>query len=241
MRTKIQSLKQWLKTSEQPLAQTCLRLYRALLYLEIPAPRYLFQIISFVHFSLSASFANFIRVFYWTPMFKSSLAKPCSKLYLYGGMPMIMGLLRIHIGDNCRINGQTTFCGRCNSSTPPVLSIGDNVDISWQTTIAVGSQVIIGNNVRIAAKGFLAGYPGHPINPQDRARGLADTQAQIGAIILEDDVWLASNVTVLANVTIGAGTIVATGSIVTKDLPANVLAAGVPAKIIKSLHETNHS
>ncbi|MCJ8297315.1 MAG: hypothetical protein MJK13_00050 [Pseudomonadales bacterium] len=174
-------------------------------------------------------------------MFKSRLAEQCTQLYLYGGMPLIMGPLQIRVGHQCRINGQTTFCGRYNSTVAPWLIIGDNVDISWQTTITVGTQVIIGNNVRIAAKGFLAGYPGHPIDPQDRARGLADTEEQIGAIVLEDDVWLASNVTVLANVTIGAGTVVATGSIVTKDLPAGVLAAGVPAKIIKSLLETNHS
>ncbi|MCJ8338144.1 MAG: acyltransferase [Pseudomonadales bacterium] len=241
MREQIQQLKLWIKTSEQPLALSCLKLYRGLIYLEIPSPKWLFKIVAFVHFSIAACFANFLRVFYWTPMFKSSLAEACSKLYLYGGMPMIMGPLQIRIGNNCRINGQTTFCGRCNDSAPPLLSIGNNVDISWQTTIAVGSQVIIGNNVRIAAKGFLVGYPGHPIDPHDRARGLADTDEQIGAIVLEDDVWLASNVTVLANVTIGAGTVVATGSIVTKDLPAGVLAAGVPAKIIKSLLETNHS
>ena len=116
MREQIQQLKLWIKTSEQPLALSFLKLYRKLLYLEIPSPSWLFQIIAFVHFSVAACFANFLRVFYWTPMFKSSLAGPCSKLYLYAGMPMIMGPLKIHMGNNCRISGLTTFCGRCNSS-----------------------------------------------------------------------------------------------------------------------------
>ncbi|MDX2321093.1 MAG: acyltransferase, partial [Moritella sp.] len=46
---------------------------------------------------------------------------------------------------------------------------------------------------------------------------------------------LATGVSVMAGVTIGEGTIVAAGSIVTHDLPAGVLAAGIPAKVIKSL------
>ena len=44
----------------------------------------------------------------------------------------------------------------------------------------------------------------------------------------------------MAGVTIGRGTIVAAGSVVTKDLPSFVLAAGVPARIIKSIEEENH-
>ena len=117
----------------------------------------------------------------------------------------------------------------------PLLTIGSNVDIGWMTTIAVGSQVKIGNNVRIAGRTLLAGYPGHPINAEARAQGLPETDDQVGDIILEDDVWLATGVSVMAGVQIGQGTIVAAGSIVTKDLPPMVLAGGTPAQVIRSL------
>jgi acetyltransferase-like isoleucine patch superfamily enzyme len=113
--------------------------------------------------------------------------------------------------------------------------VGNNVDIGWQTTIAVGRSIEIGNNVRSAGRAFLAGYPGHPIDAAARATGAPDTEDQIGDIVLEDDVWLATGVTVSAGVRIGRGTIVAAGSVVTKDLPPGVLAAGVPARVVRQL------
>ena len=64
---------------------------------------------------------------------------------------------------------------------------------------------------------------------------LLDHEDQVGDIVIEDDVWLASGVTVLAGVRIGRGTIVGTGSVVNKDLPPSVLAAGVPARVIRTL------
>ena len=65
--------------------------------------------------------------------------------------------------------------------------------------------------------------------------GYYGTDGQIGDIILKDDVWLGTGVMVSAGVHIGAGTIVATGNVVSADLPANVLAAGAPARVIRSL------
>ena len=107
--------------------------------------------------------------------------------------------------------------------------------MGWQNQIAVGTSVRIGDNVRLAGRCMLAGFPGHPIDAADRALGLADTTDQIGPIVLECDVWLATGVTVLANVTIGQGTIVAAGSVVTRDLPSFVLAGGIPARVIRHL------
>jgi len=52
-------------------------------------------------------------------------------------------------------------------------------------------------------------------------------------IVIGDKVWIGTNVTVLKGVKIGDGCVIAAGSLVTKDVPANCLAAGVPAKVIK--------
>ena len=113
--------------------------------------------------------------------------------------------------------------------------VGSNVDIGWQTTIAVGRRVVLGDNVRIAGRALLAGYPGHPLDAAARAAGLPETDDQVGDIVLEDDVWLATGVTVSAGVRIGRGTVVAAGSVVTHDLPAGILAGGVPARMIRPL------
>ena len=147
----------------------------------------------------------------------------------------MLGRVDISIGADCRISGQTTISGRSSSVSVPQLFVGKNCDIGWQTTIAVGELISIGDNVRIAGRAFLAGYPGHPLDARARAAGSADTQDQIGDIVLEDDVWLATGVTVLAGVRIGRGAIIGAGSVVSKDVPAFSLAAGVPARVIRQL------
>ena len=52
---------------------------------------------------------------------------------------------------------------------------------------------------------------------------------------IEKNVWIGANVTVLPGVTIGKGSIIAAGAVVTKDVPANMIAAGVPAKVIRKV------
>jgi acetyltransferase-like isoleucine patch superfamily enzyme len=188
-----------------------------------------------IHRAAAAVRANCVRIIWTTPLFQSRLARAAPRLFLYGGMPLVLGPVEIAIGSDCRISGQTTITGRSAGEAMPALTIGRNCDIGWQTTIAVGRQVVVGDNVRIAGRTLLAGYPGHPLDANARAAGMADTNDQIGDIVLEDDVWLATGVTIVAGVRIGRGTVVAAGSIVTHDLPPNVLAAGNPARVIRSI------
>ena len=227
-------LKDWAKRGDSPMAQAVWRLAKAMRGGAVPVVPLLHKPLYVLHLAICGLFANLTRALYWTPLFQSRLEAPAANLYLYGGMPLVLGRLRLRFGADCRVSAQSTFSGR-TSSEDPVLTVGRNVDIGWQTTIAVGRRVTIGDNVRIAGRAFLAGYPGHPLDAAQRAAGLPDTDDQIGDIVLEDDVWLATDVTVSAGVTIGRGTIVAAGSVVTRDLPAFVLAAGVPAKVVRSL------
>ena len=55
------------------------------------------------------------------------------------------------------------------------------------------------------------------------------------------NVWIGSNATVLQGVTIGDGAIIAAGAVVTKDVPENTIAAGVPAKVIRKVKTSNPS
>ncbi len=232
---KLQHLKQWVKQSNHPMAATIKKGFFAMKSIEVPAFSIIYVPVRVVYQTLMTSLSSLNRILFWTPMFKTQLSKVGKRLYLFGGMPLVQGTLSIEIGDDCRVSGQTTFSGRWAGHITPELIIGNNVDISWQTTIAVGTKVQLGNNVRIAGKGFLAGYPGHPIEAKARAQGLPELDSQVGDIILEDDVWLASSVTVMKGVTIGQGTIVAAGSVVTHSLPSGVIAGGVPAKVISKI------
>jgi len=227
--------KKWAKTSDHKLAKFIKYCWFLIKRFEIPQVPIVFKCLYVTHVFLKQVISDITRIFYFTPIFKSRLCSKPKRLYLYGGLPVVIGSLSIELGDDIRLAAMTTLSGRTSSGDIPKLVIGNNVGIAWRTSISVGNRVVIGDNVRIAGDCYLAGYPGHPINAKDRALGKPDTNNQVGDIVLEKDVWLASGVKVMSGVTIGEGTIVAAGSVVTNDLPKNVLAGGVPAKIIKWL------
>ena len=92
--------------------------------------------------------------------------------------------------------------------------------------ISASSRVIIGNNIKIGPQTMIMDSDFHDINDHN-AEGVSSE------IIIEDDVWLGARCTILKAVHIGKGAVVGVGSIVTKDVPANAIVAGVPAKLIK--------
>jgi maltose O-acetyltransferase len=90
--------------------------------------------------------------------------------------------------------------------------------------ITIGDDVQIGPNVQLLT-------PTHPLDPQQRRDKLEAGKP----IVIGDNVWLGGGVIVLPGVTIGENTVVGAGAIVSKDLPANVVAMGKPAKIRRGL------
>ena len=116
-----------------------------------------------------------------------------------------------------------TDCGRN-------IHLGKNVFINAgckfqdQGGIYIGDGSLIGHNAVLATIN-------HMEDPALRA-GMIFHPIQIGK-----NVWLGANVTVLPGVTIGDGAIIAAGAVVTKDVPANMIAAGIPAKVIREVKE----
>lgn len=90
--------------------------------------------------------------------------------------------------------------------------------------ITIGDDVQIGSNVQLMT-------PTHPVDPElRRAKWEAAEPITVG-----DNVWLGSGAIVLAGVTIGENTVVGAGAVVTRDLPANVVAVGNPARVIRTI------
>lgn len=110
------------------------------------------------------------------------------------------------------------------------LRIGNDVGIADHSLISVRGPVTIGDNV-IIGPFFSLHSENHNFSQKSipiRKQGVS----RLGVHISEN-VWIGAKVTVLDGVSIGSGTIVAAGAVVTRDLPENVIAAGVPAKIIR--------
>lgn len=75
--------------------------------------------------------------------------------------------------------------------------------------------------------------PTHPVEPEPRRAKLEAAEP----VTIGDNVWLGGGVIVLPGVTIGANTVVGAGAVVTKDLPANVVALGNPARVVRHLED----
>lgn len=110
------------------------------------------------------------------------------------------------------------------------VTIGARSFVNWGlmaadvTSIHIGDDVQIGPNVQLLT-------PTHPIEPEPRRNKWEAGEP----ITIGDNVWLGGGVIVCPGVTIGENTIVGAGSVVPKDLPANVVAVGNPARIIRQL------
>ncbi|HYQ02718.1 MAG TPA: hypothetical protein VER96_28795 [Polyangiaceae bacterium] len=110
------------------------------------------------------------------------------------------------------------------------ISIGVHTLISGALHCDIGAPVQIGNRVSIGHDVVLLTVD-HRVGPEEMRSGVR----KFGMIEIGDGAWLASRVVVLPGVSIGAGAIVAAASVVTRDIPPNTLAAGVPARVVRTL------
>jgi acetyltransferase-like isoleucine patch superfamily enzyme len=140
---------------------------------------------------------------------------------------------QILIGENCefRSNFHSTLHNRtCSlitfaSDYNAIIEIGNNCGLSG-TIIGAFKYIKIGNNVRCGANTFIFDGDFHL---EDKRIG------EPKEVIIEDNVWLGINTIIMKGVTIGANSIIGANSVVTSSIPANVIAAGNPCKIIKYL------
>lgn len=137
----------------------------------------------------------------------------------------------IAFGNNVSIHNNTIIdCTGGIRSIGEGLIIGNNVGFSPYCFIQVRGAVVIGNNV-IFGPGVKLFSESHNFdNPEKFINEQGETRK---GVIIEDGVWVGSDVTILDGVTIGKNAVIAAKSLVNKDVASFSIVAGIPAKVIK--------
>ena len=114
------------------------------------------------------------------------------------------------------------------------IEVGDNFYANFNLVILDANKVVIGDNVFIAPNVGLH-TSGHPLDALRRNAGLEYAKP----ITIGHNVWIGAGVNVMPGVRIGDNSVIGAGSVVTRDVPADVVAAGVPCRVLKSIAGLN--
>jgi len=145
----------------------------------------------------------------------------------------------IIIGNNCAFQSSdwsniVGICRRCMISTlkkGAVLKIGDKCGFSG-AAISCAESITIGDNVLLGINVIVTDTDHHSLNAKQRFENIGITSKPI---VIGNDVWIGTNSIILKGVNIGDNSVIAAGSVVVGDIPDNVVAGGVPAKVIRKL------
>jgi|TARA_B110000008_G_C16931070_1_gene548681 galactoside O-acetyltransferase len=166
----------------------------------------------------------YIRQYTWSRFLRS-----CGKQVIFGQQIVVKGFSSINIGSNGSFMSGSFFY----SEDEGQITVGDNcafnhnvmLGASGGGKISIGNNVLIGPNVVIRACDHNFDDINKPIYLQGHSRG---------AVMIDDDVWIASNVVITKDVHIGKGVIIGAGSVVSHDLPEMTVCSGNPAIPIRS-------
>ncbi|MGX4586135.1 sugar O-acetyltransferase [Paenibacillus chitinolyticus] len=116
------------------------------------------------------------------------------------------------------------------------ISLGENFYANYNLTVLDCNRVTIGNNVLIGpnVSVFTAG---HAIHPEARVNEVEYALP----ISIGNNVWIGGGAILNPGVSIGDNTIIGSGSVVTKDIPANVIAAGNPCRVLRPITEDDRN
>jgi acetyltransferase-like isoleucine patch superfamily enzyme len=153
---------------------------------------------------------------------------------------LVLGSGRVSLGRDVEFGWRTSgnfYAGYCQleASTPEAwIEIGDRAQInndalikSEGAGIRIGADALLGSQVCIYDSDF------HELHPQRRRGG----RPAIAPVELGENVFVGDRVLILKGVTIGRDTVVGAGSVVTRSLPAGVVAAGNPARVVRALED----
>ncbi len=172
----------------------------------------------------------------YNPDFEKEIAACKDKCYRYN---------RLHPNDR---DGQQALLaqilgkmGKEVCITPPFwcdygyhIAVGDYFYSNHNLIVTDGAQVTFGDHVFVAPNCCFTTAE-HALDPEQRKAGIEIAKP----ITIGNNVWIGAGTTVLAGVTIGDNTVIGAGSVVKKSIPADVIAVGVPCKVLRPITEAD--
>ena len=141
------------------------------------------------------------------------------------------------VGEGTRMLGPVRFHYGCHTTVGAGCFMNFNFTVQDDAPVRIGDHCSFGPNCTIVT-------PQHPLLPDER-RGLVCNDGKVRhvyyaqPVTIGNDCWFGANVVVCPGVTIGDNCVVGAGSVVTRDLPPNSLAVGVPARILREITEAD--
>jgi maltose O-acetyltransferase len=156
-------------------------------------------------------------------------AKKLGRRVRVWGRPVVKPHGRLIVRERARIDSRITRT-ELVVDKGATLEIGESAFVNYGCSIAASKLVRIGARCNIGTFCILIDNAFHEIEPDRR-----HLRPESKPIVLAENVWLGARTIVLPGVTIGRDSVIGAGSVVTGDVPAGVVAAGVPAKVLRHL------
>jgi acetyltransferase-like isoleucine patch superfamily enzyme len=149
--------------------------------------------------------------------------------YFWEGRPVLRAPGQIVLGDQCRFRAGPV---RTRLITGPegIIKLGNSVGVSYGSEIYAAQRIEIGDNSIIGGLVTIYDTSFHPIDE--------GTPVKVAPVTIGRNVWVGRGVTILCGVNIASNAVVGSGAVVVKDVPANTLVAGNPAKPIRKVESS---
>jgi serine acetyltransferase len=212
------------------LLQRALRFHLPVFWLTRPV----FSLLYHLHVGVREGGIRLLRFLWYEPLLRSQCAQ-VGRGFQMEQLPFMSGSGRIVIGDHVTFAGKQVLIFGNRGEAEPELVIGDHTFIGHLCSFAVSGSLRIGRHCLLASWVQVSDYDGHPIDAERRRAGEPAPPEGIRPVVIGDDVWIGASAIILKGVRIGDRSIVGAGSVVTRDVPPDVVVAGNPARVVKSL------
>ena len=224
-------LRQWVASSDHPLAYAARKTRRVALTFSLPAPALMVRPMLAIYLALRESYYFLVRLLICEPLFKAYCTQYGRGLRTGVYIHWVQGRGKLILGEDVFVDGKCSFLFTVRYTKEPLLRVGDNTVIGHGCSFTVGQQITIGKHCLIAPDVRMFDAPGHPTDPTLRKRGAPANAEDVRPIDIEDNVWIGAQSILYPGVRVGEGSVVATGSVVMNEVPPYTIVAGNPARV----------